>query len=392
MDLPAVPAGAAVIVDVAGDLVLGGLIATTTAPLEGSDGPDITIRVGGTLTLLPGLEIRAADGRDGKNAMAHGIAMGGNGGKGGRVLIIAEAIVGGPASVTAGAGGAGGSATASGFRDAKAIGGAGGSGGFVNVRGEARALVRITDGNGGHGGEAAAAGQDGEDCSSVNGTSSRMVGRNASLGGGDGEWAYSSAQGGSCGPVDGKGGTGGDAEAFGGTGGIAQNATGGRGGNATAIAGTGGDGLAACYVSYDAGLASGHVHAGDGGDGGLYSAIGGDGGAGLNGGNGGDAYGSNLGGRGGNASSPIRAGTGGANGYYPPKPGFYHGTRGGDGGTGLAGSGGAGGAAVVDSRGGDQGNSSCFDVVEQQSRTVPGEGVLVLMALALAGRRRRPSL
>lgn len=385
------PPGDPLTIEARGDLVVDGALATSAPARPGADGPDLILRVEGTLVLADGATLRAADGHLGSDAGGLVEAIGSRGGDGGDVLVTAERIRAQGALLVAGDGAAGGDAIAVGNPHALALGGDGGDAGEIRLVGTLLGALDRHPGDGGDGGRAHATGQDGEDCTADRGAS-QTDNRSAAPPNldGSGQDANATAEPGTCGPVDGQGGRGGDAEARGGQGGTAPNGTGGDGGDAYALGGRGGDGMDACFESVEAAEASGITNAGSGGHGGGAVALGGDGGPGATGGDGGFAFARTEGGDGGNATNPpIGYGDGGWN--FDP---FHTESRvkGGDGGPGATG--GGGGDAVGRGFGGD-GGGHCGPLPRQYAwEGVPGPssgvaiGALVGACLLLAGRRR----
>jgi hypothetical protein len=378
----------ALVISTDGDLIITEDLAADNGAGQWGAGQDVVIDVGGVLTLMEGVMIKAGDGANGKNAEGFGEVIGGNGGRGGNILISAAWIIATGNKIEAGGGGHGGNATAIGDPDAVAVAGNGGFAGGVFITAMAvDGWFAMSGGDGGRGGNASAAGQaacdgsnggDGEEGQGDTGGLNERGGDGVSRGG-DGE----------CGPLDGQGGRGGSAIARGGEGGMAVLGDGGRGGDAIAEAGRSGDGMDACFSGPQEAGSSDISRAGDGGYTGYFRAIGGQGGEALmfsggRGGDGGNAFGSGMPGKGGNATLPVKPGV-----SLGSDPSGWYEVEGGRGGDGP--SGGNGGIGV-----GDVGvmvhGTVCDDELEEAPSPVVLAPLFLIVAVVwfVARRQRHP--
>lgn len=378
-------------VEAAPEAIALGAIPGSLRPQGGDLTPGPTVPdVGGirltnpAVVIIENATLRAPDGTRGITAERVGPAHGGNGGRGGDIIIDAPEIVLRNVTLLAGRGGRGGDAISYGSPHAFAAGGDGGPGGRVILRGHVSGENWvIRDGDGGDGGTAIARGRD-ADCEGRQGTTPPVAsGDDGTPVAPDGKKAEATGGDGGCGPWDGVGGAGGDSRAFGGNGSFSAGGTGGRGGDAFAFAGRGGDGLDACFATNDEAARSGVKRAGTGGPGGQTLAQGGRGGdSTLRGGDGGNAYGFTAYGNGGNATPPIEYGQVA---LRSPDPSF--GVHGGDGGTGNTG--GNGGTAKLDFMSGNAG-TLCGPLPVRTIPGVPEAAVLATLAIVAEGRRREP--
>jgi PKD repeat protein len=258
----------------------------------GRNGRNVLYLYRGAVVINRNVVIRGQDGGDGRNQVAAGSARGQDGGNGGgvRFYVNGRLTVCGGVTLTAGDGGKGGDATATGRPGgpASARGGNGGRAGrealFVATIGISfeEPGITIDGGNGGAGGFGRATGGAGEDrCTTA------QAGGPATAYGGNGGLASKAAIArgrvsglGNVTLSGGQGGDGGEATGTGGAGGNAVCATtahGGAGGRAFARSGRGGDAyLTGAWRRYV--IAAGAYTAGDGG---LATAAGGAGGNGV---------------------------------------------------------------------------------------------------------------
>ncbi|MBM3135438.1 MAG: PKD domain-containing protein [Chloroflexi bacterium] len=301
---------------------------------------DIVVGGGAAATL-----IQAGDGGGGAAAIGEDNVRGGNGGAGGSVYIEAgrQLTIGPNVTIRQGSGGAAGSATATGKKP-RSYGGAGGNAGTM-VALKAGKLTQfigpntIELGNGGRGGNATATGANGAGCGQADGAHAFGRAGAGGLASKLGQMRKAAFVGLPLTVTSAQGGGGGSATAQGGAGANAAcgQANGGRGGAAEAYGGRGGHAVLSGEALSVAVLIA--PAAFKGGNGGAATATGAKGGNALCGGAGGDGGAATAeGGTGGKGRGPGNHGAGGAKI-----------ARGGNGGTGGAcaqgGDGGKGGNA-----------------------------------------------
>lgn len=359
---PAEGEGAFILTGANGVLVVASSIDLTHA---WPPGRDIILR-GEALVIPEGVSVRAGKGSDGADIVNNGVAIGGNGGKGGDIIIEAQRVIV-DGWLYSGDGGDGGRAVSAGS-PADARGGRGGDPGMiVGYDGTHQARGRFGDG-----GDAEARGVDGS-CSHPDAKAVSARGVSGVTPGADGDSANATGGMGAdaCSPGA-AGGRGGSAYAFGGdASGTGEHA--GRPGDAIAVAGRGGNGGDDCGTERSVG--------GEGGLGGEAVAYGGNVtlGAYL-------ASGQNF--TAGNASAT--AGSGGHGGDGPPGQagrgggaGDAHAFGGSVNAAAIATPAGAGGSAVFLRGDGGNGGDVC-EVTREATRDTPNFGLLGLGAAFIA--------
>lgn len=361
---------------------------------NGTDGANIILESTSGRIILAGYALTAGDGGAGLGSRETN-AIGGNGGRGGGIWLLAEEVVG-PAIINVGNGGPGGDALSSGPKDVWNRGGDGGDSGRVFP---AHLASISTGGVGGKGGNAGLQDpQYGDPEWAARSDSNPYADDRVCV---DDPEAFPSANTSAlvANPLvpvgDDSGRQGGNASAVA-RAGIASCRPGfdaGNGGNATSIAGSGGNGMrrggngGLAYARAGAGANVTVPHcagtAGNGGWGGNATAQAGDGGAATNGpgGDGGAAIA--WAGSAGDGGTGARPGTGGTGGWANATAG--------DGGLGLTG-GGSGGDATSLNGGGGAGGAGCALPLASRTSTIGYEGAaittLLLLGLAAWARRR----